>query len=272
MNLYSLITGPARAGLAIGARVVGAVRDRLGDGTIDDDALQENVVERVFSTRKVSRSRVEVNVTEGVVWLRGEVRSEGAIEEAERLAGGVIGVDRVENLLRVAKAPAKPKGQKRPAPKRSARPKPAAATAKPPSAEPVAPAPTGPSTVKDAPGTPQAEDPTDAEPGTPAAPTAPEPTAAPGAAPGTPQAEPSAAEGAPRRFTSEETPAEAEPSPRELADRGEGRQPAPLGATPAPVGSGESPAAPFPHPGNGNGSGNAPDGGNGPTREGPGAE
>jgi hypothetical protein len=45
-----------------------------------------------------------------------------------------------------------------------------------------------------------------------------------------------------RRFNSEETPAEAEPSPAELAEAGEGRQPAPFGST----SEGGSPPAPFP--------------------------
>lgn len=209
MNLNSLITGPARLGLTLGGRIVGAVRGRFGEGTIDDETLQQRVEDQVFASRRVPRGKVELSVTEGVVWLRGEVKSAAAVEEAEARAAGVPGVSRVENLLRVAKAPARPKTQKRPAPKRSAKPKPAAATAAPPSAEPVKPATPPPAAQQERPVT--------------------------------------------RRFNAEKTPAEAEPSPRELAEAGEGRQPAPLGAD-EPVGTagtarGDSPAAPFPDTG-----------------------
>ena len=78
----------------------------------------------------------------------------------------------------------------------------------------------------------------------PAAATAPPPEAKP-VEPATPP--PAAQEERPvtRRFNAEETPAEAEPSPAELAERGEGRQPAPFGAT-SPAGEGGSPPAPFP--------------------------
>ncbi|HEX8741634.1 MAG TPA: BON domain-containing protein [Thermoleophilaceae bacterium] len=192
MNLNSLITGPARIGLTLGGRLVDLVRSRLGGSTqIDDDTLRERVEADVFSSRRVPRSKVELEVAEGVVWLRGEVKSKAVAEEVEARAGAIEGVSRVENLLRVAKAPQKPKTQKpktqkRPAPKRSARPKPAAATAPPPKAEP-APAPTPP----------------------PAAQEEREVT---------------------RRFNAESTPAEAEPGPAELAETGRGRQPAPLGS------------------------------------------
>jgi hypothetical protein len=184
MNLNSLITGPARLGLSIAGWVVSAVRGRSG-GRIDDETLRRNVEAEVFASRRIARSKVELSVTDGVVWLRGEVKSASAVEEAEARAAGVPGVDRVENLLRVAKAPAK-RTQKRPAPKRSSRPAPPAATAAPPSAEPAKPATPPPAEQQERTVT--------------------------------------------GRFNAEETPAEAEPSPRELAESGEGRQPAPLGA------------------------------------------
>jgi BON domain len=217
MNLNSLITGPARLGLTIGGRVLGLIQSRLG-GTpkIDDDTLQNQVEADVFGSRRVARSKVQVEVAEGVVWLRGEVKSSSVADEVEARAGAIEGVKRVENLLRVAKAQPKARTQKRPAPKRSARPKPAAATAPPPAVEP-APAATPP---------------------------------------------PAAQEQRPvtRRFNAERTPEVAEPGPAELAQSGEGRQPAPLGATETagaaatgPAGRGGSPPAPFPSVANGSG-------------------
>ena len=208
MNPPSLITAPARLGLALGGRLIGLLRGRFDGSTqIDDETLTRQVEADVFGSRRVAKSKVDVEVAEGVVWLRGEVKSASVSEEVEARAGAIDGVSRVENLLRVAKKPApkpaaKPsKAQKRPAPKRSSRPKSAAASAPPPSAEPAKPAPPPPAAQQERPVT--------------------------------------------RRFNAEETPEEAEPSPRELAEAGEGRQPAPLGATGA-AGSGGSPPAPFP--------------------------
>jgi hypothetical protein len=144
MNLNSLITAPARLGLSLAGGIVGAVRGRSGARKVDDETLQRNVEAEVFASRRIARSRVELSVTDGVVWLRGEVRARSAIEDAEVRAGGVPGVKRVENLLRVARPPARRSDQKRPAPRRSSRPAPPAATAEPPSAEPVQPGSSGP--------------------------------------------------------------------------------------------------------------------------------
>ncbi|MEA2473324.1 MAG: hypothetical protein QOE06_1239 [Thermoleophilaceae bacterium] len=202
MDLTSLITAPARLGLALGGRVFGLVQSRLGGGgQIDDATVKRSVEADVFGSRRVPKDAVAIEVADGVVWLRGEVKTSSVVEEVEARASAVEGVIRVENLLRVAKTPARPRTQKRPAPKRSARPGPAAATAPPPAVEPV-PA------------------------GTP-------PPAAQEERPVT------------RRFNSEQEPEVAEPTPRELAETGQGRQPAPLGATGA-SGQGGSPPAPFP--------------------------
>jgi type IV secretory pathway VirB10-like protein len=202
MNLNSLITAPARIGLALGGRIAGLIQGRLGGQQPDDDTIKQQVEADVFSSRRVARAKVQIEVTEGVVWVRGEVKSASIVEEVESRAAAITGVRRVENLLRVAKPAQKPKTQKRPAPKRSSRPKPAAATAPPPDVKPVAPLTPPPAAQKERPVT--------------------------------------------RRFNAEERSAEAESSPSELAARGEGRQPAPLGATDPAEGKGGSPAAPFP--------------------------
>jgi hypothetical protein len=139
MNLNSLITAPARLGLTIGGRVAGLIQSRFGGTQPDDDTIKQQVEADVFSSRRVARAKVQVEVTEGVVWVRGEVKSSSVVEEVESRAAAIDGVKRVENLLRVAKPAQKPKSQKRPAPKRTARPKPAAATAPPPTAKPVEP-------------------------------------------------------------------------------------------------------------------------------------
>src|SRR3712207_4471183 len=122
MNLNSLITGPARLGLTIGGRVLGLIQSRLGGGSqVDDDTLKRQVEADVFGSRRVAKGKVQVEVAEGVVWLRGEVKSASVADEVEARAGAIEGVRRVENLIRVAKAQpkakAQTKSQKRPAPK-----------------------------------------------------------------------------------------------------------------------------------------------------------
>ena len=213
MNLTSLITAPARLALTIGGRLAEVARGRLGGGpAIDDDTIQRHVEADLFGSRRVARSKVQVEVNDGVVWIRGEVKSDAVVEEAESRAAAIDGVQRVENLLRVARTAsrARPKArtQKRPAPKRSSRPKPAAAEAPAPDVEPAKPATPPPAAQEERQVT--------------------------------------------RRFNAERTPDEAEPSPSELAETGQGRQPAPLGATGA-SGTGDSPPAPFPSVSNGNG-------------------
>ena len=140
MNLNSLITGPARLGLTLGSKVFDLVRSRFGGVEIDDATLKRSVEAEVLASRRAPKGKVEIEVVEGVVWMRGEVRSKAAVDELETRARSVDGVARVESLLRVAKPAkrAKPaaKAQK-PAPTRSSRPKPAAATAPPPEAEPA---------------------------------------------------------------------------------------------------------------------------------------
>ena len=194
MNLNALITAPARFGLKLGSRAFDLVRTRLGGGPlVDDNILQRDVEAEVMASRRAPKGKIEIDVTDGVVWLRGEVKSRAAVEELENRAQSVDGVARVENLLRVAKPArrAKPaaqaKAQERPAPKRTARPKPAAATAPPPAGEPATPATPPPAAQEQRPVT--------------------------------------------RRFNAEETPgSDAEPTPSEIARAGEGRRPAPFGA------------------------------------------
>lgn len=214
MNLTSIITAPARLALALGGRAAGLVQGRLGGGAeVDDDTLQRQVEADVFGSRQVARSKVQVEVNDGVVWLRGEVKSEAVAGEVESRAAATGGVQRVENLLRVTRKASRPRPkartsertQKRPAPRRSSRPKPAAATAPPPEAEPAKPATPPPAAQEERRVT--------------------------------------------QRVNAEETPAEAEPTPRELAETAQGRRPAPLGAT--GTGSGDSPPAPFPSVSNG---------------------
>jgi hypothetical protein len=54
----------------------------------------------------VSHGKVDVNVAEGVVWLRGEVRTPELIKQLEARTAAVPEVRGVENLLHLPKTPA----------------------------------------------------------------------------------------------------------------------------------------------------------------------
>ena len=131
-------------------------------GQPDDVTLTRKVESQIFREGYAPKGSVNVNAVDGVVWLRGQVKSPDEIRELQRRALSVPGVKRIENLLHLPETPA-------------------------PAAEPAG------------------------------------------------EAGDRAITG---RFTAEE-PGDGEPLPTDLADRGEGRQPAPLGASDdAPGGGG----------------------------------
>lgn len=94
---------------ACAAAVVGggtaavAAHDRRSVGTVfDDQALEFQVVDRIFSSEEIGEeSHIKVEVYEGVALLMGETDSEAKRELAGRLAGEVGGVKRVVNEVRV---------------------------------------------------------------------------------------------------------------------------------------------------------------------------
>jgi len=208
MNLNSLITGPARLGLSLGSKAIDQIRGRLGGGRgVDDETLQRDVEAEVFRSRKIARRTVQLEVVDGVVWLRGEVKTAAVVQESEATASAVPGVQRVENLLRVAKPTPRAKAQKRTTPKPAPRPR--AATA--PQADPAAPARPAPEA-------------------TPAG-AAPPPAAEPAPAPLAAEPAPSAEEHRPaRRFSWEAAPAEEPIGTTGAAGHG-GSPPAPFPST-----------------------------------------
>src|SRR3712207_3293398 len=90
MNLTSLITAPARLALTLGSRAAGLIQGRLGGGSrVDDETLQRHVEADVYGARNVTKSKVQIEVNDGVVWLRGEVKSESAVQEVESRAQAI---------------------------------------------------------------------------------------------------------------------------------------------------------------------------------------
>jgi hypothetical protein len=136
-------SGVARGGLRIGERVVrsvgseawGILQDARHLGRkpkpgMDDVTLARKVETEIFRGRAAPKSAVNVNVVDGVVWLRGEVKRPEQVRRLEEKARSVPEVRGVENLLHLVKTPAPtradtPKRQqrtrsstRRPAPKR----------------------------------------------------------------------------------------------------------------------------------------------------------
>jgi osmotically-inducible protein OsmY len=72
---------------------------------LDDVTIARKVESNIFRDIDVDKGKVDVNVAERVVWLRGEVASPDLISELEARATRVPEVRRVENLLHVPEAP-----------------------------------------------------------------------------------------------------------------------------------------------------------------------
>jgi hypothetical protein len=87
---------------------------------LDDVTIAHKVESALFRDRKIAKGKVDVNVAEGVVWLRGEVRTPELHNEAEARARAVPEVRGVENLLHLPKTPA-PTRTDTPAPERKTR-------------------------------------------------------------------------------------------------------------------------------------------------------
>ena len=75
----------------------------------DDNTLANKVRSEIFRPEDTPKGDVNVNVEDGVVYLRGEVEKQELIEDLVDRARSVQGVQGVENLLHVpgTEAPAK---------------------------------------------------------------------------------------------------------------------------------------------------------------------
>lgn len=65
----------------------------------DDQTLKAKIESEVFRPADAPKDAIDVNVENGVVYLRGEVERPELIEELEQRVLAVQGVDAVENLL-----------------------------------------------------------------------------------------------------------------------------------------------------------------------------
>lgn len=99
-----------RAGRGVGARVYGAsqhvrhLREERKD--FDDVTLTRKVETELFRPADVPKGRIDVNVQDGVVQLRGEADTPEMIEELVTRARRIQGVREVESLLHLPGAEA----------------------------------------------------------------------------------------------------------------------------------------------------------------------
>jgi osmotically-inducible protein OsmY len=75
----------------------------------DDVTLARKVESEIFREADVPKGKINVNVEDGVVFLRGEIEQSDLIKDLEQQARKVQGVQAVENLLHMPgqEAPAK---------------------------------------------------------------------------------------------------------------------------------------------------------------------
>jgi hypothetical protein len=81
-------------------------KETIGD-TLDDAWIHTKIVAKLLSDSKTPERKINVDVVNGMVTLRGTVDTAEAKTEAERQAKDTDGVKSVTNQLKVAPAPAK---------------------------------------------------------------------------------------------------------------------------------------------------------------------
>jgi osmotically-inducible protein OsmY len=84
-----------------GLAVIRRVKSRSGPEkpAANDQALADRVKNEIFQPADAPKGSVNVNVENGVVYLRGEVKRPDEIRKLVEQAGAVDGVSAVENLL-----------------------------------------------------------------------------------------------------------------------------------------------------------------------------
>jgi osmotically-inducible protein OsmY len=100
----------ARAGRAVGAEAYGVtqkVQHREEEPKeLDDVTLTRKVETEIFREEHVPKGQINVNVEDGVVYLRGEADRPELVDELVEKARQVQGVRDVENLLHLPGEPA----------------------------------------------------------------------------------------------------------------------------------------------------------------------
>ncbi len=99
----------SRVGRGVAAEAYGVTQKvthmREEEKELDDVTLARKVETEIFRDADAPKGQVDVNVVDGVVYLRGEVE-EDMIKDLENAARKVAGVKDVENLLHTPGTPA----------------------------------------------------------------------------------------------------------------------------------------------------------------------
>jgi osmotically-inducible protein OsmY len=74
--------------------------EKVGD-SIDDAWIHTKITSKLVANSQTPARKINVDVVNGDVTLRGQVENAAAKEEAERIAKDTEGVKRVRNLLKV---------------------------------------------------------------------------------------------------------------------------------------------------------------------------
>jgi len=74
--------------------------DKIGT-SINDAWIHTKITSKLIGDKDTPARKINVDVVDGIVTLRGEVNSAVAKDEADRVAKGTEGVRRVRNLLKV---------------------------------------------------------------------------------------------------------------------------------------------------------------------------
>jgi BON domain len=108
MGILDTATTPLRQA----GRVANAVRGRAMSlrskpKDLDDVTIARKVETEIFRTRSIRKGDIDVNVVDGVVFLRGTAKNPAQVKSIEAKARTVPEVRDVQNLLHLPKTPAR---------------------------------------------------------------------------------------------------------------------------------------------------------------------
>ena len=97
--------------LIFAALLLSAAAPVFAQKQITDDQIHDQVMQRLAADRDVKGGGIDVEVSNGVVTLRGKVREARQKEKAERVTKKVKGVKQVVNELKLELGSSVPPGQ-----------------------------------------------------------------------------------------------------------------------------------------------------------------
>ncbi len=97
----------AGAARGVGARAGGAVAAATSDEQVpeNDQALTEKVKSELLGEPDVPKDKINIDVSDGIVALRGEVESREVMQSLDAKVRAVTGVREVQNLLHLPGEP-----------------------------------------------------------------------------------------------------------------------------------------------------------------------